>query len=180
MEFNKCVETRRSIRKYKPIKISHKDFEDIVNLTKLSPSWKNLQIVRFTLIENDNIKNNIAQTCANEFKNNQITLANAPNIIVLSYIKGKSGFNNDGSFVTSKGDRWQMFDAGIAASTLCLAAHSKGFGTVIMGIFNEDKVAKIIKLPENQQIAALIPIGLPDVSPTCPPKNSTQSIITYL
>ena len=59
MEFNKCVETRRSIRKYKPIKISHKDFEDIVNLTKLSPSWKNLQIVRFTLIENDNIKNNI-------------------------------------------------------------------------------------------------------------------------
>lgn len=180
MEFKKCVETRRSIRKYKPIKISHKDFEDIIELTKLSPSWKNSQIVRFTLIEDDDIKNNIAQTCVIGSKNNKFTISNAPNIIIMSYIKGKSGFNSDGSFTTSKGDRWQMFDAGIAASTLCLAAHNKDFGTVIMGMFDEHKVAEIINLPKNQQIAALIPIGLPDVYPTCPPRNSTKSIITYL
>ncbi len=180
MEFKKCVETRRSIRKYKPVKISHKDFEDIIELTKLSPSWKNSQIARFTLIEDDGIKNSIAQTCVNESKNNQITISNAPNIIIISYIKGQSGFNNDGSFSTTKGDRWQMFDAGVAASTLCLAANSKGFGTVIMGIFNEDKVSQIIHLPQDQQIAALIPIGLPDVVPKCPPRNPTKSIITYL
>lgn len=180
MEFKKCVETRRSIRKYKSDKISRKDFEDIIELTKLCPSWKNSQIVRFTLIEDDDIKNNIAQTCMNGSKNNQLTIASAPNIIIMSYIKGKSGFNSDGSFTTSKGDRWQMFDAGIAASTLCLVAHSKGFGTVIMGIFDENKVAEIINLHKNEQIAALIPIGIPDVCPACPPRNSTQSIITYL
>lgn len=33
-----------------------------------------------------------------------------------------------------------MFDAGIATQTLCLAAHSKGLGTVILGIYDEEKL----------------------------------------
>ncbi len=180
MKLEECIKTRRSIRKYKPTKISHEDFQDIIALTLFSPSWKNSQIVRFTLIEDDNIKNKIAETCMSESHHNQSIVHNAPNIIVMSYIIGKSGFNSDGSFSTSKEDRWQMFDSGIAASTLCLAAHDKGFGTVIMGLFDDNKVAEIINLPKNQQIAALIPIGLPDIAPTCPPRNSAESIITYL
>lgn len=180
MNLEECIKTRRSVRKYKSIKISHKDFEEIISLTIFSPSWKNSQIVRFTLIEDDGTKDKIAQTCMNESKHNQSIISNAPNIIIMSYITGKSGFNSDGSFSTSKGDRWQMFDSGIAASTLCLAAHDKGFGTVIMGLFDDKKVAEIINLPQNQQIAALIPIGLPDISPVCPPKNTAESIITYL
>lgn len=180
MKLEECIKTRRSIRKYKPIKISHKDFEEIISLTRFSPSWKNSQIARFTLIEDDKIKEKIAQTCMNGSQHNQFIASNAPNIIVVSYTTGKSGFNIDGSFSTAKGDRWQMFDSGIAASTLCLAAHNKGFGTVIMGLFDDAKVAKIINLPQNQQIAALIPIGLPDISPTCPPRNNTESIIAYI
>ncbi len=180
MKLEECIKTRRSIRKYKPTKISHEDFQDIIALTLFSPSWKNSQIVRFTLIEDDNIKNKIAETCMSESHHNQSIVHNAPNIIVMSYITGKSGFNSDGSFSTSKEDRWQMFDSGIAASTLCLAAHDKGFGTVIMGLFDDNKVAEIINLPKNQQIAALIPIGLPDITPTCPPRNTSESIITYL
>ena len=180
MEFKECVETRRSIRKYKPTKISRQDFEEIVSLTLFSPSWKNSQIVRFTLIEDDKVINNIAQKCINGSIHNQSIVYSAPNIIVMSYIIGKSGFNSDGSFSTSKGDRWQMFDSGIAASTLCLAAHNKGFGTVIMGMFDEYKVAEIINLSKNQQIASLIPIGFSDISPTYPPRNTAQSVITYL
>lgn len=36
-----------------------------------------------------------------------------------------------------------MFDAGIAAQTFCLAAHEKGIGTVILGVFDDKKLRKL-------------------------------------
>ena len=44
-----------------------------------------------------------------------------------------------------KGDRWQMFDAGIASQSFCLAAYEQGLGSVILGIFDDAKVASIIR-----------------------------------
>ena len=93
MKLEECIKTRRSIRKYKSTKISH-DFQDIIALTLFSPSWKNSQIVRFTLIEDDNIKNKIAEKCMSESLHNKSIVHSAPNIIVMSYITGKSGFKS--------------------------------------------------------------------------------------
>lgn len=45
-----------------------------------------------------------------------------------------------------------MYDAGISAQTLCLAAKDMGLGTVIMGVFDEDILAKLIGLPEGQTV----------------------------
>ena len=56
---------------------------------------------------------------------------------------------------------WQSFDAGIAAQTFCLAAHALGVASVILGIFDENKIKSICNLPENQDVMALIAIGYP-------------------
>lgn len=56
---------------------------------------------------------------------------------------------------------WQSFDAGIAAQTSCLAAHALGVASVILGIFDENKIKSICNLPENQDVMALIAIGYP-------------------
>jgi butyrate kinase len=44
----------------------------------------------------------------------------------IQYVAKRSGYERDGSFSTSKGEGWEMFDAGIATQTFCLAAHEKG------------------------------------------------------
>jgi hypothetical protein len=62
----------------------------------------------------------------------------------MTCVTGRCGYERDGSFSTPKGDRWEMFDAGIAAQTFCLAAHEMGLGTVIMGVFDENKVNEVI------------------------------------
>ena len=50
-----------------------------------------------------------------------------------------------------------MFDTGIASQTFCSAAYRQGVGTVIMGLFDEDKVTKVINLTVDESVAAVIP-----------------------
>ena len=71
-----------------------------------------------------------------------------------------------------------MFNAGIAAQTFCLAAHEKGIGTCIMGIFDEYKIADVIGLPENQKVGVIIAAGYPDEEPTAPPRKGADFIMT--
>ena len=95
-------------------------------------------------------------------------------------IHGRSGFERDGSYTTSKEDRWEMFDAGIATQTFCLAAHEKGVGSVIMGIFDEDKVAELISLEEGRKVAALIAVGYPDEEPALPKRKEVEELVRFL
>ena len=113
------------------------------------------------------------------FPNNGAIIENAPMLIALSFVKGRSGYERDGSFTTAKGDRWQMFDAGVAAQAFCLAAYDKGLGSVIMGIFDEAKAASLLELPENQELAALIPVGFPDEEPSAPRRKAVEDLLTY-
>ena len=74
-----------------------------------------------------------------------------------------------------------MFDAGIAAQTFCLAAHEKGVGTVIMGIFDERKVAEVVEIPEGQQLAAIIAMGYPaDGEVAAPPRKTAEQLLTIV
>ena len=53
-------------------------------------------------------------------------LENAKGVTVLSFVKGKSGKLDKEEYVTEKGSVWEVFDAGIACQTFCLAAHAMG------------------------------------------------------
>ena len=100
-------------------------------------------------------------------------------ILILTYVTGRSGYDRDGSFSTKKEDRWQMFDAGIAAQTFCLVAHEKGLGTVIQGYFDEEAIRKVVEIPEDQEVAALIPLGYPDIDPEAPPRKDASKLLTF-
>lgn len=175
-----CIKTRRSIRKFKKGKVEPEKVEKIVEAASFAPSWKNTQIVRYHLIQNEELLRRISEECFMGFEHNKGILSGADNLVVLSMVTGRCGFEKDGSYSTKKGDRWQMFDAGIAAQTFCLAAHEYGIGTVILGIFDEDRVKDIIGLEENQQAAALIVLGYPDIEPTAPPRKGTDELLVTL
>lgn len=178
MNAKECLETRRSIRTYKPDPIPAEVFNEIVETAKFAPSWKNTQTVRYHVVVNPALKEKIARDCVCGFTFNTKTLLNAPAIVIVSYVTRRCGYERDGSFSTSKGDRWEMFDAGVAAQTFCLAAHDKGVGTCIMGIFDDAKIAEVLNLPEDQLVAAVIAVGYADNTPDAPPRKSADIIIT--
>ncbi|MBE5922704.1 MAG: nitroreductase family protein [Lachnospiraceae bacterium] len=177
MEAITCIKTRRSIRKFKEGVVEQDTLEKIVEAASYVPSWKNTQITRYHVIQNKELINKIAAECFEGFAHNTEIVSGADNLVVVSMITGRCGFERDGSYSTKKGDRWQMFDAGAATQTFCLAAHEYGIGTVVLGIFDEDKVAEIIDLEEGQQVAALVAMGYPAVEPSAPPRKGVDTLM---
>ncbi|MDE7121745.1 MAG: nitroreductase family protein, partial [Oscillospiraceae bacterium] len=150
---------RRSIRHYTEQTVSGQEITKILETARFAPSWKNSQTAKYYAILNPELKNQIAEQGTLNFSKNKYNIQNAPALIVLTSVGNVSGYNPDGSFTTSKNTHWESFDAGIAAQTFCLSAYANGFGTLIMGIFDEQKIAEILGLPENESVSALIALG---------------------
>ena len=174
-----CIKERHSVRKYQDKKIPHELLEEIIEAARFAPSWKNTQITRYIITEDKEKMNKLADNCVMDFTYNVDTLRNAQMLVVVTKIMGRSGLERDGSATTPKGEDWSTFDTGIAAQTFCLAAHAKGLGTSIMGIFDENKVAEVIDIPEGQQVAVLIAIGYPDEEPVAPKRKEVEKLVTY-
>lgn len=177
MNVTECIKGRRSIRKFKSDKVSHSLLESVISSASYSPSWKNTQITRYIAMEDTSIIQKIADEFTPEYNANIIR--QTPVLMAVTFIKGRCGYERDGSFSTQKEDRWQMFDVGVACQTFCLAAHEAGLGTVIMGIWDEKGITELLNLPETQELAALIAVGYPDISPEAPKRKSVEELLTY-
>ena len=173
-----CILTRRSIRKFTDEPVSHEVLEKIVAAAAYAPSWKNTQIARYIAIEDPKLKEKIANDCTKCFTYNAGTMTSAPMLIAVTVLKNRCGYERDGSFTTSRGASWQMFDAGIASQTFALAAHEYGLGTVIMGIF-DDELSDVLEIPEDRELVNIICIGYPAESPEAPKRKSVSDLLTY-
>jgi len=177
MTAKECITGRRSIRQFKSDAIDHKLIEEIVSEAAFAPSWKNTQIARYIAVEGD-LKAKVAE-CTSAHPNNGRMINEAPMVIAVAVKTGRCGFERDGSFTTDRGDSWQMFDAGVAAQTFCLAAYEHGLGTVILGIFDHKEAAKVLGLPEDMDLVTLIPIGYPNEAPAAPKRKEVEELLSF-
>jgi SagB-type dehydrogenase family enzyme len=83
-------------------------------------------------------------------------IATAPASIVLTatYGKIKPRYGD-------RGIRYANMEAGHAAQNLELAAVALGLGTVAVGAFDDEAVAKLINLPESETPLYILPVGKP-------------------
>lgn len=173
------IKERRSIRKFKNEVVDRELMNEILDATRYAPSWANFQIARYTLVENQELITKLAHDGVDDFVYNADVLKNARNVLVLSYVKGKSGKIDELGY-DSGTNVWEIFDAGIACQTFCLAAHAKGVGTVIMGVINDEAISKIVDLPEDETVAALIVYGYPEgPHPALPARKSISEIARF-
>jgi nitroreductase len=177
MTAKECIKGRRSIRRFTEQTVSHELLEQIVETASYAPSWKNTQITRYIAVEGE-AKDKLA-THTTIWAGNGTIIDSAPMVVAVTVVTGRSGFERDGSFSTGKGDGWQMFDAGIASEAFCLAAYEQGLGTVIMGLYDEEDVVKLLDIPENQELVALIAIGYPAQSPEAPQRKPVTDLLSY-
>jgi len=180
MEFLECVKGRRSVRKYKSKPVDDAQLKEIIAAAAYAPSWKNTQTTRYIVIKDATLKEYIADHCVSGFEWNKKIIHNAPAVILVMTIGERSGYERDGSFSTKKETHWESFDAGIATQTLCLEAHNKGLATVILGIFDEDKIIEHVKIPEGQKLSALVAVGFPDETPDMPKRKCVEDLLTIL
>ena len=181
MELTKAVKERRSVRQYEDRPVPHEVIEEIIEAARYAPSWKNSQIARYIVIEDSDLRAKLATgDFSYGFKYNAKALGNAPQILILTYKKERSGFDKDGTFSTPKGEFWEAFDCGLAAQTFCLLAHEKGIGTVIQGYFDDQEIADLLGLPEDMGVGAVIPMGYIGEKNEAPKRKEVSELVSYM
>ncbi|MCU4154491.1 nitroreductase family protein [Carboxylicivirga sp. A043] len=183
MDAIELIKDRRSVRKYKNEKVDRETMKEIVELSKWAPSWANYQIARYTLVDDDAVIKRLADEGVYGFSYNIKTLHKAQGVAVLSFVKGKSGKLDTpkGSYEPSANNVWEIFDAGIACQTFCLAAHAKGVGTCIFGVIDDKKIGEIVNLPAEESVAALIVYGYEDGKHAQPtPRKEVDDILRFV
>ena len=175
MELTKCMEERRSIRRYKKQPVDRDLIKQLIEVAILAPSWKNSQVSRYYAVDGDQKDQFMA--CLPEF--NQNNSKDASTIIVSTVVNGRSGFERDGSYTTHLKDGFQFFDNGLQVQNLCLKAYELGLGTLIMGIYDEQKIREFLSIPEDEVVVAVIAVGYPDIEPAMPKRKSVEDILIF-
>lgn len=183
MDAIQLIKERRSVRTFKNEKVDRETMKEIVEISRWAPSWANFQIARYTLVDNDAVIEKLATDGVKGFTYNIKTLQNAQGVAVLSFVKGKSGKLDPekDEFATNKANVWEVFDAGIACQTFCLAAHAKNVGTCIFGVIDDESISEIVGLPEDETVAALIAYGYEDGDHAAPtPRKEVEEIMRFV
>ncbi|MGI6333873.1 MAG: nitroreductase family protein [Saccharofermentanales bacterium] len=161
----KAIFDRRSIRKFKPDRLTDEQIETLIQVALASPSGMDLQPWLFHFITNQDKISRISEAVLETFRKagNQALLDRmaarhpsifygAPLLVVISMPQ----------------DNLSGVDAGIAIENLAIAAQSMGLGSCIIGMaaagFNGDEgdeLASLIEMPADHAFMISIAIGHP-------------------
>lgn len=149
--------TRRSTRKFDKTKVEDWKIDKLLSAADVAPTAGNFQGFQVFLVKNQKTKEALVEAA------NKQPYVNAPVVLV---------FCTDPSRVKLKFppeilDKFSLQDATIAAAFSLLAASGVGLSTIWIGMFDEDKVKKI--LGTDLRPSSILCIGYPDKKK--PPKS---------
>jgi nitroreductase len=168
-EFMDIVRERRSVRKYEERAVPQAALDTVLESVRWAPSWANTQCWEIIVVTDAQIREQIQATLPPKGNPAIKAVVAAPVLLAVCGRRQHSGFYK-GESTTKFGD-WFMFDLGIACQNICLTAESLGLGTVIVGLFDHDKAAKILKVPQGYDLVSLIPMGYPAKKSSAPKRR---------
>ena len=77
-------------------------------------------------------------------------------------------------------DGYQYFDNGLQVENLCLRASDMGLGTLIMGLFDEEKIRVSLKIPDDEKIVVIVARGVPETIPEMPRRLPMEEIVKFI
>jgi len=171
MDFYEVIETRRSVRAYKPDPVPDEVLKKVLNAARIAPSGSNRQPWKFIIIKESERKKKMIDLCEG-----QKFVAEAPVLIVAC---GRNIHYNRGGWM---GDYSMIVDVAIAMDHLTLAARAEGLGTCWIGSFDNEGIKKFLNIPEDVNVVALTPLGYPanpDVFQPVRDRKKLEEIISY-
>lgn len=157
MNFPELVRQRQSDRAFDPLKpVEAEKLERILEAGRLAPSACNAQPWHFIVVDDSELKNQIADATSNRVLGMNHFTKQAP-VHLLVIEESANLTSNIGSWVKNK--HFPHIDIGIAAAHLTLAAAAEGLGTCIIGWVDEKKIKKLLGIPSSKRVLLDILIG---------------------
>ncbi len=156
MDLIEGLKTRRSIRSYLDKEVSDDIIEELLEVVRWAPSSANNQPWRFVVVKDKERKASLRGGLRDILPASK-HINRAPVVLAAWY---------EPSLLLGK---FQGSDVSNAIVYLLLAAHAQGLGTCWIGWFSEKRVKKVLNLPSNARVVALITLGYPAEVP--PPRG---------
>ena len=174
--FDEIVASRRSVRDYATgTTITEAEVRNLIATAMEAPSWANTQTTRYYVaISADKVAAIKEHIGAGNARNT----ANAPVMVVSTFVKGQSGFGR-GNQVNEVGDGWGAYDNGLSNAYFILKAREQGFDTLIMGMRESDALREILGIPETEQVMAVISLGKRASDPRRPDRKDIDDIVSF-
>jgi F420 biosynthesis protein FbiB-like protein len=189
------ITTRKTIRKFKDIKIEKEDIFSLIEAATQAPSAHNFQPWEFILIDSNEVKEKLSSKMASTWINNltkdgessleiqeRVTLSkkrinNAPFIIIPCF---------DTSKVEKYGDERDNAEfimgvqsVALASENILLKATENGLGALWLcaPLFCPDDVRDVLRIPAHIAPQEILIIGIPDEDPIKPKRRKLNEVI---
>jgi nitroreductase len=141
MDVFEAVKRRRSTRAYESTSVPKEKLDRILEAARLAPSAGNVQPWHFIIVKNCEKRETLA-------KGGRYArfLAESPVVIV-------------GCGDQNASPNWYKVDVAIAMQNMVLTATREGLGTCWIGSFNENQVRRLLKIPDNLRVIAIMALG---------------------
>ena len=205
MELYEAIRTRRSIRRFRNDVISKEKILKILDAANLAPTATNRQAWNFVVV-NRSYLNRMKDILDRSFTERLHEISRSeweekikdlpiPLSESNDKVEGLHKFHKGLGeapwaivvYVKKEADPWQwknnICDAAAAIENLLLAACNEGLGSCWMTGALKKKEAEIrefLGIPRDQEIVAIVPIGVPSFIPESPPKVNVRSKIRWL
>lgn len=146
MEILKEIVNRFSVKNFLKKDVEMDKIMSILEAGRLAPSAKNRQSWRFVVVTREKIKKHIEECC---FEQEFVSHAGA--IIALCTTNINYKMPND--------QLSYPIDLGMASAFMMLQATKEGLGSCPIGIFKEEKLAKVLTVPYSMRVVLLVLIG---------------------
>lgn len=148
MELQDAIKSRKSVRKFSSKKPDWRDIIDAIHSTQYAPTAGGLFPLNFIIIDDEKLIEELAKWSEQEFINE------AKYVVVLVSDEGitTNMFHDKGKIFTHQ-------ESGAAIENFLLSLNEFGLSTCWIGHFNEEKVRKVLKIPESYTIEAFFPVG---------------------
>lgn len=150
MDVLSLIKKRRSIRHFKGDAVPNEDVEKLLEAARWAPSAGNRQPVEIVVVESDSQKRQLVEAALG-----QRFIEAAPVVFVFCADLDRSSAR----YGTRGSSLYAIQDTAAATQNVLLTATDLGLGTVWVGAFDEERAAKILKLPSNVRPLAIVPIG---------------------
>ena len=160
------VKRRRSIRDFSDREIEQEKLDVILESARLAPSANNAQDWFFYVVKSRETRERIA---ASEPLNMNQFLRKSPVVIVgceksLAVVEAATGTVL--KVVGARSRSWADVDVTIALEHMVLTAADLGIGSCWVGLFDRRRISRILDIPANQHIIALLALGYPSSAST--------------
>ena len=157
MEFDQVVRKRKMVRQYK----AGKPIPDSIIITLMenahtAPSAGHTQVQEFIIVKDPSTKLKLAEAALG-----QESVSGAPLLIVVCSNTSRSidRYGKRGE------DFYSVIDGAFASMIILLSAVNEGIGACFVGAFEDDKVSRILELPDHVKPIGIITLGYPTERP---------------